>query len=299
MSVEIDPSELRFQQPFSRELSQYLKITNLNKFPIAFKLRSSTVPLLAHALSDFHHNAHPASPYSRYCVRPNSGRVEPGQDVEVNVLLQAMKQEPAPGTKCRDKFLVQSAPITADKEFASISHVLETTDRASIQEKKIRVAWLPADKFSIAAATPSRPSAGDNSTVDTPDVTGTFSSPGDDGRTGLTPPPAYDVSSPASKEEDARSELDQSVVSAAASAVAHNAQLTYEELKEKLAQAEATIRKLQQDSGLRQRVKSASEKVQEVSTKQAAAVQRSVEGVPVQLVALLCLLSFLLAYFVF
>lgn len=68
MSVEIEPSELRFQrmlphttcggyladnlliedtaEPFNRELSQYLKITNLNKFPIAFKVCYATTSLL-------------------------------------------------------------------------------------------------------------------------------------------------------------------------------------------------------------------------------------------------------------
>lgn len=40
------------------------------------------------------------------------------------VLLQAMKSDPPLDAKCRDKFLVQSAPITADKEFASIASVV-------------------------------------------------------------------------------------------------------------------------------------------------------------------------------
>lgn len=35
-----------------------------------------------------------------------------------------MKTDPAPDAKCRDKFLVQSAPITSDKEFASIATVV-------------------------------------------------------------------------------------------------------------------------------------------------------------------------------
>lgn len=42
------------------------------------------------------------------------------------VLLQAMKQDPPPDAKCRDKFLVQSAPITADKEFASVANVVRS-----------------------------------------------------------------------------------------------------------------------------------------------------------------------------
>lgn len=44
------------------------------------------------------------------------------------VLLQAMKAEPAPDAKCRDKFLVQVAPITGDKEFASVSSVVSPQD---------------------------------------------------------------------------------------------------------------------------------------------------------------------------
>ena len=43
-----------------------------------------------------------------------------------SVLLQAMKQDPAPDARCRDKFLVQSTAITADKEFASVAAVVFT-----------------------------------------------------------------------------------------------------------------------------------------------------------------------------
>jgi hypothetical protein len=40
------------------------------------------------------------------------------------VLLQAMKQEPPLDIKCRDKFLVQSVAVTADKEFTSIAAIV-------------------------------------------------------------------------------------------------------------------------------------------------------------------------------
>lgn len=43
-----------------------------------------------------------------------------------------MKSDPPLDAKCRDKFLVQSAPITADKEFASIASVVS-----------LHVPWLP------------------------------------------------------------------------------------------------------------------------------------------------------------
>ena len=80
-------------------------------------------------------------------MRPNSGRVEPGKEVEVSgteflleppeylnadyhppVILQAMKQEPPPDTKCRDKFLVQAVPITSDKEFANLASIVSRTE---------------------------------------------------------------------------------------------------------------------------------------------------------------------------
>jgi hypothetical protein len=40
------------------------------------------------------------------------------------VLLQAMKQEPPLDAKCRDKFLVQSVAVTADKEFTNIAAIV-------------------------------------------------------------------------------------------------------------------------------------------------------------------------------
>lgn len=77
-------------------------------------------------------------------MRPNSGRIDPGQTVEVQsmynvsrkgtektpayikpaVLLQAMKEDPPPDAKCRDKFLVQSVLVTADKEFTNVGQLV-------------------------------------------------------------------------------------------------------------------------------------------------------------------------------
>jgi hypothetical protein len=74
-----------------------------------------------------------------------------------------------------------------------------------------------------------------------------------------------------------------SAISQATASIKETAELTYEELKAKLAQAEQQLVSLK-DSGLRQT---------------AQAIQQTVEGVPVQMAAILCLVSFLLAYFFF
>lgn len=59
-----------------------------------------------------------------YCVRPNSGRIGPGESVEVSVLLQPMKEDPPLGTKCKDKFLVQSVLITHDREMKATAEIV-------------------------------------------------------------------------------------------------------------------------------------------------------------------------------
>jgi hypothetical protein len=42
-----------------------------------------------------------------------------------------MKEDPAPDAKCRDKFLVQSVLVSADKEFANVASLVRHTTRMS------------------------------------------------------------------------------------------------------------------------------------------------------------------------
>lgn len=92
-----------------------------------------------------------------------------------------MKQEPPSDARCRDKFLVQSVAITGDKEFTNVAQIVrikleqrrtkmsadkyviqwDGVDKSQVQEKKIRVLWLPPfgeETTSPVAATPIRPS---------------------------------------------------------------------------------------------------------------------------------------------
>ena len=45
-------------------------------------------------------------------------------DTRETVLLQAMKDEPAPDAKCKDKFLVQSVAVTGDLEFSNVTSIV-------------------------------------------------------------------------------------------------------------------------------------------------------------------------------
>jgi len=72
--------------------------------------------------------------------------VEPGETVEVQVMLQAMKEEPPLSTKCKDKFLIQSTIITADKETLPLHDIWNNVDpETPVQSQKIRVVYLPPE----------------------------------------------------------------------------------------------------------------------------------------------------------
>lgn len=283
MSVEIDPVELGFHRPFTQEVSQILKIRNPNITPVAFKVKT-TAP-------------------KQYCVRPNSGRIEPGKDVEVTVLLQAMKQEPPADFKCRDKFLVQSVAVTPDKEFQNIgaiwSHV-DAADKSAVQEKKIRVAFL-LPEVAGAVSTPIKPTNGlSNGVNHAAEVTpaAAYRSPSSEEHSTPDNKPTYLAQEPVSETKSTISKASD-VLTNGASAVS-SAVPSYNDLKSQLAEAQTKLASFSQDGGLRLRKNGGGEgePVPGATTEVAQNVQTT-EGVPIQIVAALCLISFLLAYLFF
>ncbi|KAF9405805.1 phosphatidylinositol-binding protein scs2 [Podila epigama] len=133
MSIELEPSsQLSFRRPLTESIKETLIIRNPTQLPIAFKVKT-TAP-------------------KQYCVRPNSGRVEPGHELEIQVQMQAMKEDPPVDFKCKDKFLVQSIAITAERELLSPVDLWPTVEREAkdqIREKKLRCAFLPPIEHAI------------------------------------------------------------------------------------------------------------------------------------------------------
>ncbi|EIW67846.1 hypothetical protein TREMEDRAFT_44861 [Tremella mesenterica DSM 1558] len=129
MSVEISPAnQLGFPRPLTTTVKRSILLHNPHSAPVAFKVKT-TAP-------------------KQYCVRPNSGRIEPGENVEVQVLLQPLPVEPPPHAKCKDKFLVQSAYIAPDSEMHSLAEMwmnVERANKSAISEHKIKVAYLPPE----------------------------------------------------------------------------------------------------------------------------------------------------------
>ncbi|CAG8670420.1 7604_t:CDS:2, partial [Ambispora leptoticha] len=126
--------------PFTQLVKEILTVRNPNHEPVAFKVKT-TAP-------------------KQYCVRPNSGRIEAGQSVSVQVILQPMKEDPPPDFKCKDKFLVQSVAITPDRETLNLPELWAITEKQSkelIKESKIRCVYLPAPGTVQAVNQPTSP----------------------------------------------------------------------------------------------------------------------------------------------
>jgi hypothetical protein len=250
-------------------------------------------------------------------VRPNSGRIEPSGHVEIQVLLQTMKEDPPLDVRCKDKFLVQSVSIPADTaEGLTVSQIwsgIEATNKSSIQEKKIRVVFLPADgqQHQSNGAASSVASGLDNShySEDNPPA---YSSPSPQAATPQRSQPTGPVSTFDEKPDGAKSRGDAvnsaynpaqssgSGLAGAAAAVSNAIPTSQDDVRRQLDEAKATISRLQEQasSGLRQRNVAGSE--EKSSTQNGlAAKATSTGGVSVQIVALLCLLCFLIAYFFF
>ena len=196
-----------------------------------------------------------------------------------------MKEDPPLDAKCRDKFLVQSVVISANDDASNVASIwanIEKTNKSSVSERKIRVNFLPAGGATSAV----------NGIYAQTEEPPAYSSPS---------PTQFGSPAPQSSQETPKSSVasaaDSTGVSAVASAAYAAVPKSGEDIKQQLAAANAQIQKLTSqlaDPQLRQRkVQEASEKVQTV------VAQTNEGGVPLQIVAGLCLLSFLIAYLFF
>ncbi|KAG4303297.1 hypothetical protein PCANB_000368 [Pneumocystis canis] len=127
MSVECK-NHLEFCRPLTSMVKVSLFLYNPHKDAIVFKIKT-TAP-------------------KQYCVRPNSGRIEAGQKIEVLVLLQALKEEPPLDFKCRDKFLIQSIVLTDQNtvDTQSLLSLFDSVAKENIHEKKIKCVFTSPEQ---------------------------------------------------------------------------------------------------------------------------------------------------------
>lgn len=199
-----------------------------------------------------------------------------------------MKEDPPPDARCRDKFLVQSVAVDANTEAANVGSVwsnIETVAKSPVQEKKIRVNFLPAD-------------ATTNGVAHEDDQPPAYSSPSP---SAAAVTPQRSTAASQSVISDKSPSPDTTAASGVGAAVTSAIPTNQEDLRAKLDEANATISRLRADAqeGLRQR------KPQESAEKAVEQVKQSMQnapapgGVPLPIVAALCLLCFIIAWMFF
>ncbi|KAJ8097423.1 vesicle-associated membrane protein-associated protein-like protein C16G5.05c [Lipomyces tetrasporus] len=240
--MEISPSVLEFSGPFMRTITRTLQLHNKTPEPMAYKVKT-TAPKL-------------------YCVRPNASRVNPGETIDVQIILQGLKQEPAPDYKCKDKFLVQSVPIAPEQETLSVGDLWSAVEKSSkekISDYKIRVHYqIPQSQSE--PLTPTAAAAPAGAAFATPTSNGTKSVPG-------------------SVEKTLTESLE-------------NAPTVVSSSSEGTEKLQETIKKLESEL---EKAKEASPTLSGTTT----AVRSGNQGVPIPMAALLCLIAFLLAWLFF
>ncbi|KAJ1300118.1 hypothetical protein OPQ81_002598 [Rhizoctonia solani] len=129
MSVQLNPStQIGFNRPFTQIVCRTLTVVSHNERPVTFKVKT-TAP-------------------KAYCVRPNMGVINPGDSIDIIILMMAMPKDPPISTKCRDKFLIQSMIIPQDQLHLTPCKMWQFSkeeQKPQIYQQKIRVAYLPAE----------------------------------------------------------------------------------------------------------------------------------------------------------
>lgn len=95
--------------------------------------------------------------------------MQPGETVQVQVILLGLGKEPSPDFKCRDKFLVITLPAPydlGDRQVADVWHELEAEFKHQAVSKKIKVRYSSGGAVAGATGTDAGAAGGYNDETD-------------------------------------------------------------------------------------------------------------------------------------
>lgn len=114
--LQLTPSsEIIFQGPFEHVVTSYLEIKNPSDTQVCFKVKT-TAP-------------------RRYCVRPNSGVIDPDGKVRIAIMLQPIERE-SQDERAKHKFMVQSTVI--QNANLSAEEIWQKAQSKDIMDSKLR-----------------------------------------------------------------------------------------------------------------------------------------------------------------
>ncbi|XP_004645097.1 vesicle-associated membrane protein-associated protein A isoform X1 [Octodon degus] len=125
------PTDLKFKGPFTDVVTTNLKLRNPSDRKVCFKVKT-TAP-------------------RRYCVRPNSGIIDPGSTVTVSVMLQPFDYDP--NEKSKHKFMVQT--IFAPPNTSDMEAVWKEAKPDELMDSKLRCVFeMPNENDKLGIASP-------------------------------------------------------------------------------------------------------------------------------------------------
>jgi vesicle-associated membrane protein-associated protein A len=125
------PTDLKFKGPFTDVVTTNLKLRNPSDRKVCFKVKT-TAP-------------------RRYCVRPNSGIIDPGSTVTVSVMLQPFDYDP--NEKSKHKFMVQT--IFAPPNFSDMEAVWKEAKPDELMDSKLRCVFeMPNENDKLGKTPP-------------------------------------------------------------------------------------------------------------------------------------------------
>ncbi|XP_042608341.1 vesicle-associated membrane protein-associated protein A-like [Cyprinus carpio] len=131
------PGDLRFRGPFTDVVTANLKLRNPSDRRVCFKVKT-TAP-------------------RRYCVRPNSGLIDPGASVTVSVMLQPFDYDP--NEKSKHKFMVQSILVPAGA--SDLEALWKDAKPDDLMDSKLRCVFeMPSDLEKVSEPESSKASSG-------------------------------------------------------------------------------------------------------------------------------------------
>ncbi|XP_077074751.1 vesicle-associated membrane protein-associated protein A [Siphateles boraxobius] len=134
----LDPSsDLRFRGPFTDVVTTNLKLRNPSDRRVCFKVKT-TAP-------------------RRYCVRPNSGLIDPGATVTISVMLQPFDYDP--NEKSKHKFMVQA--IFAPSGATDLEAMWKDAKPDDLMDSKLRCVFdMPSESEKMSELESSKAASG-------------------------------------------------------------------------------------------------------------------------------------------
>lgn len=122
--LELNPStDLEFKGPFSDVVTSHLHLRNPTNDIVIFKVKT-TAP-------------------RQYCVRPNSGVLNPQEDATISVMLQPF--DPNSADKNKHKFMVQTMFAPPDFQPDQLDIVWKSAPKSKLMDSKLRCVFVEGE----------------------------------------------------------------------------------------------------------------------------------------------------------